>query len=178
MQDTLPDYTTIPEPPASMGAGAVLGRLADGIGFRYRWATEGLGAADMSFKPAPGCMTLGDLLSHIVELLSWVAENMGMEGKYELVKSADIGVLRARTLELAACLSARFKALPDNEVAAVKIRSSRGDTLPVWNIVNGPLSDSLTHIGQVLSWRRMAGTPAAAADVLRGRPPRSPAPQA
>jgi hypothetical protein len=61
--------------------------------------------------------------------------------------------------------------MSDEDLAAVRIRSSRGDTLPIWNMVNGPLADSLTHIGQILSWRRIAGSPPVPADVFRGRPP-------
>ena len=95
-----------------------------------------------------------------------------MPPKYELLKSTDPDVLRARALELAAALGARFKAMTDAEVAEAKIRGSRGDRLPVWNIVNGPLSDSLTHIGQILSWRRIAGSAPPPADVFRGCPPR------
>jgi hypothetical protein len=165
-------FDFIPDPPVAMSAGAILGRLADAVGFRYRWATEGITAADMALKPTEGCLSLGELLSHVLELLSWIAEHIGMQPRYELVKSEEPEVLRARTLELAAALGARFKAMSDEELAAVKILSSRGDTLPIWNMVNGPLADSLTHVGQILSWRRIAGSPAVPADVFRGRPPR------
>ncbi len=175
MKEAAGHYHHIPDPPASAHAGTILGRLADGIGFRFRWATEGIRAGDLSFRPGADCMSLGELLSHVVELLSWVAESVGMEPKYDLMKSGDPEVLRGRTMELAAALAARFKAMSEAELGALTIHSSfKGDTLPVWNIVNGPLSDSLTHIGQILSWRRIAGSPAPQADVFRGRPPRKP----
>lgn len=170
------DYITLPDPPASMSAGAVLSRLCDGIGFRYRWATEGIGPADLGFSPGPGCMTLGELLAHILELLEWVAQYLGVQ---EAAASPAAGpaasepaALRARTIGLAAALAARFNGMTDADLAAVRITSSRGDTLPLWNMVNGPLADSLTHVGQVLSWRRLAGSPPPPADVFRGRPPR------
>lgn len=38
----------------------------------------------------------------------------------------------------------------------------RGDTkseLPFWNQINGPISDALWHIGQVVSFRRSSGNP-------------------
>jgi hypothetical protein len=167
-------YRSIPEAPPAAGAGAVLGRMADAIGFRYRWSTEGILPADLPFKPAADCMSLGELLSHVLGLLSWVAENLGLPPRPELTESEDPEELRGRTLELAEALSTRFKGMSDTEVAGITITSSRGDILPMWNMVNGPLSDSLTHIGQILSWRRIAGIPAAAADVFRGRPPRKP----
>jgi hypothetical protein len=165
-------YHSIPEPPNAAGGGAVLRRMLDGIGFRYRWATEGIRGSDLPYKPAADCMSLGELLSHVLDLLSWVAENLGMEPRYELLKSEDPKVLRNRTLALAETLAARFGAMGDAELGRVTIKSSRGDTLPVWNVVNGPLSDSLTHIGQILSWRRLAGFPPAPADVFRGKPPK------
>lgn len=171
METTSADFFTIPDPPETVSAGTILGRLADGIGFRYRWATEGISPADLPFRPAEGCMSLGELLSHVLELLSWLAQSLGLPAKYELLRSADPDIVRARTLELAAGLAARFKTMTESEVAAVRVRSSRGDRLPVWNIVNGPLADSLTHIGQILSWRRMAGSPPPHADVFRGLPP-------
>jgi hypothetical protein len=165
-------YTTLPDPPASMSAGAVLSRLCDGIGFRYRWATEGIAAADLGFSPGAGSKTLGEILSHIHELLEWVAMNLGLETGATVPAGNDPAALRGRTLDAAAALSARFRGMSDADLDAVRIRSSRGDSLPAWNMVNGPLADCLTHIGQVLSWRRLAGSPPPPADVFRGRPPR------
>jgi len=104
-----------------MSAGAVLGRLADGIGFRFRRASEGIREADLGFRPAADCMSLAELMEHILDLPTWVGQSVGVQ-------------------------------------------------LP--KAVNGPLSDWLTHIGQMLSWRRIARAPAAQADVFRGTPPR------
>ncbi|MCK5671198.1 hypothetical protein KAI10_07435, partial [Candidatus Bathyarchaeota archaeon] len=43
---------------------------------------------------------------------------------------------------------------------------------PVWNLINGPLSDALTHVGQIASWRRMNGNPIPGARVFHGEPPK------
>jgi len=161
-------FHSIPDAPAAVSAGAVLGRLVDGIGFRFRWATEGLADGSLAFKPAPDCMSLGELLDHVMELLAWVAAGVGVQAPAE-----GAGPVCERVLVLAAALGARFKAMTDDEVARCTIRSSRGDTRPVWNMVNGPLSDSLTHVGQILSWRRISGAPAVPADVFRGLPPKA-----
>jgi hypothetical protein len=173
MERDVAPFQTVPDPPALPGGGAVLGRMADGIGLRFRWATENMEGVDLAFRPAADCMTLGELLAHMVELLFWVAESVGLEPRRDLKDSSDYAHVRGRVMDLAASFSARFKGMTDAEVAACSITSSRGDTQPVWNIVNGPLSDSLTHIGQILSWRRIAGSPAAQADVFRGRPPKA-----
>lgn len=168
--ESVPFYT-IPDPPASMSAGAVLGRLADAIGFRFRWATEGMSDADMPCKPAPDCMSLAEQIEHICDLLGTVAKNVGARQREPLAQGAGFPLLRPRVLDLAADLSARFKAMSDADIAGSTLKS-RGDPKLIWNMVNGPLADCLTHIGQILSWRRLAGSPPAAADVFRGLPPR------
>jgi hypothetical protein len=158
-----PLFRDIPSPPSAITAGTVLARLAQGIGFRYRWATEGLSAEDLAFCPAEGSMTLGQLLEHIHGLVRWVGECVGL---------APLGSTgRDSTLELVAALAKRFEAMTESDLSAVVVRTSRGETLPFWNLVNGPLADSLTHIGQVASWRRILGKPVPRADVFRGRPP-------
>ena len=42
---------------------------------------------------------------------------------------------------------------------------------PFWHIINGPLSDALTHVGQINSFRRLAGNPVSGANVFTGTPP-------
>jgi hypothetical protein len=41
---------------------AVLGQLADGISFRFRWAPEGIREGDLGFRPAADCMSLAELM--------------------------------------------------------------------------------------------------------------------
>ena len=57
---TLP-YETFPSAPELVDGPGVLARLVDSMGFRYRWATEGLGEPDLAFRPVEGAMTLGEL---------------------------------------------------------------------------------------------------------------------
>ena len=42
---------------------------------------------------------------------------------------------------------------------------------PFWHVVNGPLSDALTHVGQLNMLRRQAGNPPVRANVFLGLPP-------
>ena len=60
--------------------------------------------------------------------------------------------------------------MSDEQLANCSIVNSQGPA-PFWNMINGPLADALTHVGQINSWRRLAGNPAPKADVFRGRPP-------
>jgi hypothetical protein len=166
-------YRFLPPAPGSISCGAIISRLLDGIGFRYHWATEGLADADMQFSPAPGSMNLGELLRHIHALLHWVGLAAGMAPEEGPMPFADGIVVRARTLALARELSGRFGRMTDGALAEFALRTDRGDRFPFWNILNGPLADSLTHIGQVVSWRRILGKPVPQADVFRGLPPKS-----
>ena len=43
-------YHDVPQPPDTYTAGNVLSRFMDGLGFRYRWATEGLTDQDLAFR--------------------------------------------------------------------------------------------------------------------------------
>ena len=62
-------YYRIPKAPKSMSATTVLIRLLDGLGFRYRWATEGLRVEDLEFQPCNSSMRVRELLAHIHRLL-------------------------------------------------------------------------------------------------------------
>jgi hypothetical protein len=30
---------------------------------------------------------------------------------------------------------------------------------PMWNVINGPVSDAIYHVGQIVAFRRAAGNP-------------------
>jgi len=40
-----------------------------------------------------------------------------------------------------------------------------------WHIINGPISDALTHVGQINSFRRLSGNCVPKANVFTGKPP-------
>ena len=66
-QNSLP-YYEIPTHPDTYNAGNVLGRLVDGLGFRYYWATEGLQDKDLLYKPSAEGRTMEETLDHIYGL--------------------------------------------------------------------------------------------------------------
>jgi len=79
----------------------------------------------------------------------------------------------AQTLRALSALRADLATMSEDDLRRVELVGGREPTrFPVWNLLNGPLSDALTHIGQLASWRRIAGDPVARHDVFRGRPPR------
>src|SRR5262249_45064517 len=149
----------IPAPPATARATTVMARVVDGLGFRYRWATEGLREQDAEFRAGPDSMTLRELLHHIARLAAWLDAHAGGEPLGDIER--DLPALRTRLLEM-----------KDEELSKLSITGKPElGPQPFWNMLNGPLADALTHVGQVNSWRRLAGNPSPRADVFRGRPP-------
>ncbi len=161
-------YHEIPDPPAAPGAAAVVLRLVDGLGFRYRWATEGLRPGDGDFSPGPDSMSLLELVNHICRLAAWLDRNL--DGAVSESSPADLPGLRRRTLEHLVAIRTRLLVMSDDQLSRCSLAHAKG-AAPFWNMINGPLADALTHVGQINAWRRLAGNPAPRADVFRGRPP-------
>jgi hypothetical protein len=50
--------------------------------------------------------------------------------------------------------------MSDEEIDQTEVYLKRIDThFSFWYLINGPITDVLTHIGQINSWRRIAGNP-------------------
>jgi hypothetical protein len=174
-------YLELPPPPASLDGVSVLIRLVDGIGFRYRWATEGLRPEDLTFRPCEGAMTIGEVMSHLSLLLKWVHGSITGELDHEPEDlmfpdppdGERLAELRRTTLDTVIALRGTLEQVGDGGLAKVTLTGSANrDSLPFWSMINGPLADSLTHVGQISSWRRMAGNPAPGSNPFRGTPPR------
>jgi hypothetical protein len=156
-------YETFPSPPETVDGPGVLVRLVDSMGFRYRWATEGLANEAMTFRSTEGAMTLGEVLAHLCVLVRWT------EGS---VRSSLAGENAGSYMEFVDVPEAwdELRATPFGGWSAASALRERGAPLrcddhpdhgpqPFWCMLNGPLADFLSHVGQVASWRRMAGDP-------------------
>jgi hypothetical protein len=165
-------YYSIPEPPKDCTASAMLIRVLDGLGFRYRWATEGLEDEEYNFRPSPDSMNQRELLEHIYRLVSFIEYTLGGEQPKPLEVDNPQEIRYATLMKI---LDARRK--------LEKMDSTRlynctfyieyyDKTFPVWSMVNGPLCDALTHVGQIVSWRRLNGNPVLGANVFLGEPPK------
>ena len=163
-------YYRIPEPPQRVSGTTVLLRLVDALGFRYRWASERLRAEDADFRPAPDCMSLFELLKHILGLVRHVSGALGAEAR-DAPEESGIEALRAATLEVIVSMRERLAKMSDDELGAVVLGRRGGQTFPIWNVINGPIADAFTHVGQVNGWRRAAGNPWPGANVFKGEPP-------
>ncbi len=154
--DSLP-YQAFPPAPVRYTAGAVISRMLDGLGFRYYWATEGLRPVDLAFRPTPQARTSLETLQHIYFLSTMIISAVeqqqvpaGQLNTYENLRKATL-----QNIKKASTLIAGFS---ENDIANLKVPF--GDqTLPFWNMINGPISDCLWHIGQVVTFRRSTGNP-------------------
>ena len=152
-------YQTLPNPPSDLSEGAILARLLDGIGFRYHTATEGLTMNEINFRPTKESMDMSELLLHIYQLISWTSTAFKLP--YTRKKEyTDFAELRKETLELCQQFSQFLQYLSASDIVKVSVYLKRKDLqFSFWYLINGPLADALTHIGQVNSWRRIAGNP-------------------
>jgi hypothetical protein len=171
----MPDapYHEIPEPPSELSATAIIVRMIDGLAFRYRWSLEGLDDARLEFRPSEGSMSLRELLEHIHFLATRLCVCFVKETPPELSQST-IMEIRAETLQLLGKIRAQLLRMPDASLAECKIVARMtGAEVPFWYVINGPLADALTHVGQINAWRRLAGFPTPKANVFLGKPPAS-----
>lgn len=163
-------YYKIPEAPKEYKAGTVVSRMIDGLGFRYYWATYGLTAKDLAYKPSPEARTCEETIDHILGLSQVVLNSALKVPNASPQPKMTYAEKRAKTLENLKKASAIFKESTD--LSEHKIIFKRGDKTteyPFWNQINGPISDALWHVGQVVSFRRASGNPfPKGVSVLRG----------
>ncbi len=161
-------YRSIPEPPVEVSAPSVLARMVDGLGFRYRWATESLRDEDYEYRASPDSMSMRELLRHIHGLVSWVLQCLGGEVQPS-PEAPTLQEIRGLTLDKIERIRKLLVGMSPERLASRRIRTRSGE-YPFWNMINGPLSDALTHVGQICSWRRLNRNPIPRHNVFLGKP--------
>ena len=151
--------------PNHISGTSIIVRLLDGLGFRFYWSTEGLTENEYNFRPAKDCMSIGELVTHIWGLVNWMCISM-LENQFKTPKNTTLA--RESILEMLSLLRETLVSMDDKELAEVKINNN-----PFWHIINGPLADALTHVGQINSFRRLSNNPVPKANVFLGKPPKS-----
>ena len=155
-------FYTIPDAPASYSPAHVLARMVDGLGFRYYWASYGLQTTDLSFKPNDEARSTLETLQHI-DGLTHVVRNtiLGEPTKPEKAANLTFEALRNKTLGQLkeASLYLRSHELNPEKQQMIFNNPNGTQEFPLWNLINGPLSDALWHVGQVVSFRRSSGNP-------------------
>ncbi|MEZ5041167.1 MAG: hypothetical protein R2828_14820 [Saprospiraceae bacterium] len=166
-------YYEIPAYPEKYNACTVTARVIDGLGFRYYWATEGLRPEDLDFKPSQDARTTKETLDHIYGLVNVVANAVKQVPNTGDLPALTFAEQRRQTLLLLKETSDMLKASKPKQMKRFKMifqREGSSTEYPFWNELNGPLSDALWHVGQVVSFRRSSGNPFnSKASVLQGK---------
>ena len=159
--DNLP-YYEVPEYYETYTAGTVAARMVDGLGFRYRWATEDLREEDLDYKPTDSSRTTIQTIDHILGL-SRVIVNATLKTPSDFTKQQselNYEQKRKETLEnfkKASEILQNATSLTDFNMHFI---SSKGESeFPFWNSINGPIADAIWHTGQVALLRRASGNP-------------------
>ena len=149
-------FEDISKTPNDLTATNTLLRMVEGLAFRYRWATENLSEENIKFKPHPTSMSIEEVNAHIFDLVDSTNRVFGGE-KQNKDSLNSFQKLRIKSLNILADFSERLKEMSDEDLSEIEKNTSR--KLPFWYWINGPLADALTHVGQITSWRRIAGNP-------------------
>jgi len=161
---TVTFYDSLPAYPEEYSAGAVAARLVDGLGFRYRWATDDLREEDLAYRPDPSARTSRETLEHIYWLsetiINAVTHKPNHRPTSELTFSWE--EIRYRTLENFSRAGVILNNSTDRDIANYDLVFQRGENsnaFPFWHHLNGPIADALWHTGQIVSYRRSSGNP-------------------
>lgn len=171
---TLP-YYEIPANPEKYTPETVAARMIDGLGFRYYWATEGLRPEDLAFRPSEGARTSEETIDHILGLSTIILNSVKQVPNIrsgEETSPLTFETKRKATLENLKTASEILKGEGAHlEEYKIIFQNPQNTTeFPFWNLINGPISDALWHVGQVVSFRRSSGNPFnSKASVLTGK---------
>lgn len=154
-------YYEIPDYPSEYNEGTVVARMIDGLGFRYYWATQGLRAEDLAFKPSEDGRTTSETVDHILGLTN-VVLNSALKKVNEPLETEGKSFEEKRTMTLNMLKQAAdiFRSTDDLSQFSIVFKSENGtNEFPFWNQINGPIADALWHCGQVITHRRSSGNP-------------------
>jgi hypothetical protein len=144
------DAVQVYPPPSANG---VLLRLIDSLGYRFYWATDGLTADDETFSPGSGAMSIGDLIAHIRDMFNWIHRNV-LDAEWPDGRPSEVAGQREQALEILHAIRDRVAGIDEQALFELTINGH-----PFWHLINGPLSDALTHVGQINAFRRLNGNP-------------------
>ncbi len=155
-QDKNLPYYEIPEAPKEYKAGTTVSRMVDGLGFRYYWATEGLTEKDLAFKPNEEARTSEQTIDHILGLSQVILNAVLIEPNGKPQPKMTFEEKRKNTL---INLQKASEILRESDDLS-QYKMIFGETEhSFWRLINGPISDALWHVGQVVTFRRSSGNP-------------------
>ena len=159
-QENLPFYE-IPDYPESYSEAGIVGRMIDGLGFRYYWATEGLTDTDLAYKLPNDSRSSIETIVHIYDLSNMILYT-ALNSPIEMMSTEGMGFKEIRkntllNLKQASDIIKKTKNFED--LSIIFLRNDKKIKFPFWNQLNGPIEDAVWHCGQVVAFRRASGNP-------------------
>lgn len=159
--DTIPEIIT---------PNTILIRIIDGLGFRYTAATKGLKSNDMVFRPSDDSFSISELLAHIYDLAFITQKTFGGNANYKKEVITDFQELINETILLFQNAKQLLITISIEELSQCTVQpKSLPNPYPFWFVINGHIADALTHVGQLVSWRRINGNPQPKTNVFLGK---------
>lgn len=152
-------FQEISKHPETYTATTVFQRSIEGLGFRYFWATEGLTEKELDYKPSIDARDVRHTLEHIYSLSNVIASAFKNEKIESSPPPKDLASLRESTLNLLDQARNSVQKLRDEDLTQIGMRFSETTSVPLWNLMSGPIQDAVWHCGQIVSFRRAAGNP-------------------
>jgi len=162
-ESTLP-FAEIPAYSEDYSPGNTVKRFIDGLGYRYYWATEGLTEKDLSYKPSEEARDAASTIEHLFGLSETIVNAAKNEANIRPsdFSSMDYNQLRKGTLMNLKQASDLMSGMTAEEIAELKVIFKNGENVrsfDYWHMINGPISDAIYHVGQIVSFRRTSGNP-------------------
>ena len=163
MAQELP-FSSIQPSAESYSAGTSISRMIQGLGFRYYWATDGLREQDLSYRSTSEAKNTMETIQHIYGLSKTILNTAKNTPSLRpsLKPPLTLEELRGKTLNHLKEAATLFENINEAQLDYLNIIFERGGKqtkFPVWNLINGPISDAIYHTGQVVSFRRTSGNP-------------------
>ena len=161
--DNLP-FESIGDYPEAYTAENVLIRLISGLGYRYYWATKDLSERDINYRPSPEASSCSETLEHIYSLTQTTKNVIFDIPNVRPQEDSNMNhiQLREATLNTLHLTVQHLKTLDKSSIQKKSVQFSKAGKItsfPFWHLINGPISDALYHVGQVVSFRRTTGNP-------------------
>lgn len=156
------DSFSIPPHPAEINAQNILIRLVDSIKFRFQLAILDLTLADYAFKINPSGLSLGELLTHIYKLQATTLTALHAEHLFP--QNCPIESVTDDTILILNSIRLKLSHIHENsDFDKITIKG-----LSFWNLINGPMADTLTHIGQINIIKRALNKPIRKSSMIKG----------
>lgn len=162
-------FNAISKPPETITPNTILIRMIDGLGFRFTAATTGLTENDMDFKPSADSFSVFELLQHIYDLAFITQKTFGGTADYKKEQLKDFQSIKNEIIILYQLAKEAIASLSIDALSECSVQpKSLPNPYPFWYVINGHIADALTHVGQLVSWRRINGNPQPKTNVFLG----------